>query len=182
MPVSQAADQQTSQPLYTTVHTNTTVPSHLQRYTKMLLSRHTTPLGLTTQPRKQTCVLPIHRTTGPVAAWSITQQQQQTQTRRSTPAFGGSSALAAVSSSAAAAALPLPQQSQTTPGDQLLFRLCRSVLIGVAAAAAWSLAASISGLGSGSFASLTIASQPGASGLDWCLSIGLCMQRVATLD
>lgn len=45
-------------------------------------------------------------------------------------------------------------------------RLCKSVLVGVAAAAAWSVLASAFGPSSGPFASLTLsASAPGASGI-----------------
>jgi hypothetical protein len=83
----------------------------------------------------------------------------------------GSSTAALAAASAATAALPEPDRLIDHP----LQRLCKNVLVGVAATAAWSVAASICGGSSSSLASLTIAFQPGASST-WCMyCIKLCM-------
>jgi hypothetical protein len=58
--------------------------------------------------------------------------------------------------------------------------LCKNVLVGVAAAAAWSVAASVFGGSSSPLASLTIASNPGASGAFVCHPIRMCMHRFAS--
>ncbi len=74
----------------------------------------------------------------------------------------GSSSISAAATPAAVAYLPEPDRL----GDQRLQRLCKNVLVGVAAAAAWSVAASAFCGGSTSpLASLTLATQPGASGM-----------------
>lgn len=56
----------------------------------------------------------------------------------------------------------LPADSESCVSDPLQ-RLCKNVLVGVAAAAAWSVAASVFGGSSSPLASLTIATNPGAS-------------------
>ena len=74
---------------------------------------------------------------------------------------GSSSAAAAAASAATAAFRAEPEGLINHP----LQRLCKNVLVGVAAAAAWSVAASAFGGSSSVLASLTIATQPGASGM-----------------
>jgi hypothetical protein len=83
----------------------------------------------------------------------------------------GSSTAALAAASAAVAALPEPDRLI----DQPLQRLCKNVLVGVAAAAAWSVAASVFGGSSSPLASLTIAFQPGASSAYCIYRIQLCM-------
>jgi hypothetical protein len=73
---------------------------------------------------------------------------------------GSSSIAVAAATPAAAAHLPEPDRFI----DCRLQRLCKNVLVGVAAAAAWSVAASVFGGSTSPLASLTIATQPGASG------------------
>lgn len=90
-------------------------------------------------------------------------RQQHTAGFRSQTGVGSSSiaaAAAAFSPASPAAALPEPDQLVDHP----LQRLCKNVLVGLAAAAAWSVAASVLGASTtGPLASLTIAAQPGAS-------------------
>jgi hypothetical protein len=90
-------------------------------------------------------------------------RQQHTAGFRSQTGVGSSSIAAAAAFSPASPAAALPEPDQLF--DHPLQHLCKNVLVGLSAAAAWSVAASVLGGASstGPLASLTIAAQPGAS-------------------
>lgn len=90
----------------------------------------------------------------------------------------GSSA-AATTAAAVSAALPADPESFVSHPLQ---RLCKNVLVGVAAAAAWSVAASVFGGSSSPLASLTIATNPGASSKSLFLSLSMFMRSQAALQ
>lgn len=87
-----------------------------------------------------------------------------------------SSGSSSTPAAAAAASAALTSQPDRVNGHSLQ-RLCKSVLVGVAAAAAWSVAASVFGGSSSPLASLTIASNSGASGTIILVPIKMCMHR-----
>jgi hypothetical protein len=90
-----------------------------------------------------------------------------------------SSSSSSTPAAAAAASAALTSQPDRINGHSL-HRLCKNVLVGMAAAAAWSVAASVFGGSSSPLASLTIASNPGASGGFPYHPIRLCMHCFIT--
>jgi hypothetical protein len=115
------------------------------------------PQGLAALPRARAAAVPCLKAVScaPRSGRAIQPQQQGQQQGHVAPGRSGAAARAAGS----AAALPL--QPPTPPGR--LQHLCRSVLVGLGAAALWSIAASAFTGAPGPFASLSLSASGGSS-------------------